>query len=314
MSSTTTAPAAATKQPAPWRDLFLEHVNAMPSPEFSLSTIRRVRRGSSGGGGVTLEPRVRTCIFRGLWADLPVNSKNEAELNPPGVWTSDLPVFTTDARMDKMAELFDVEADADAAAAASSGEKTDDERVRGSGGGAAVEAMFWVKESMVQWRIRGRAYVLAPDDVDDGGSEAGDKTVRTIMQRMRKPGPGDDDDDDNDKGKSWSFRREIAAQFENLSPGMRGTWRNPPSGRPIELPVEDPRLKLGQKTGSLVADDLARQNFRVVVIVPDFVDRCDLSDPARGRRWFYTFLGGQAQAKTPGGQVEGEWEKVEVWP
>lgn len=311
MSSTTKAAAAATQHPAPWRDLFLEHVNAMPSPEFSLSTVRRVRHDGGSGGGVTMEPRVRTCVFRGLWADMPVNSKNKAELNPAGVWTSDLPVFTTDVRMDKMAELFDIEVSDDNSAAVKEASKGNaDERVQGSGGGAPVEAMFWAKESMVQWRIRGRAHVLAPEDVS--GSESGQETVKAVLQRMRRP--DDSGDATGDKDQSWSFRREICAHFENLSPGMRGTWRNPPSGQPIELPLDDSRLKLGQKADALSKDDLARQNFRVVVIVPDFVDRCDLSDPARGRRWFYTFLGKQSQAKTPGGQVEGEWEKVEVWP
>jgi len=289
----------------------------MSSPEFSLSTVRRISRGGSGAGETTMSPRVRTCIFRGMWADMPVNSKNEAELNPKGVWSSDLPVLTTDVRMDKMAEFFGLEvAEADEHAATGTGGKVD-ERVTGSGGGAPVEAMFWVKESMVQWRVRGKAYVLAPEDIGDAdgsgsgsSSEAGRKTVKSIVERMRRLDGGDD------KGKSWSFRREIYAHFENLSPGMRGTWRNPPSGQSIEVPVGDDRLKLGQKSESLVKDDLARQNFRVVVIVPDFVDRCDLSDPARGRRWFYTFTGGDGSAKpkSPGGQVEGQWEKVEVWP
>ncbi|KAH7035603.1 pyridoxamine 5'-phosphate oxidase-domain-containing protein [Microdochium trichocladiopsis] len=336
--STSSATAGAA---APWRDLFLEHVDAMPSPEFSLSTIRKVRSGrgatssrSSAGGGsggqVEVTPRVRTCVFRGMWADMPVNPKNEAERNPAGVFTSDLPVFTTDVRMDKMPELFGVEVDEDAepgragAGAAGAGGAKADEKVVGSGGGAPVEAMFWVKDSMVQWRLRGRAYVLAPEDADDGdissgadgaSSEAGKKTVKTILERMRPvDGSSSNSNSNSEATKPWSVRREIYAHFENLSPGMRGTWRNPPSGQPIDLPVGDERLKLGQKGDSLVKDDLARQNFRVVVIVPEFVDRCDLSDPARGRRWFYSFLGSDGQAKSPGGQVEGEWEKVEVWP
>lgn len=289
----------------------------MSSPEFSLSTIRRISSGQSGAGETTMSPRVRTCIFRGMWADMPVNSKNEAELNPKGVWSSDLPVLTTDVRMDKMVELFGLDVDeGNEHGATCTGGKVD-ERVTGSGGGAPVEAMFWVKESMVQWRVRGKAYVLAPEDIDDvdgsgsgPSSEAGKKTIKSIVDRMRRL------DGDDDKSKPWSFRREIYAHFENLGPGMRGTWRNPPSGQPIEVPVDDDRLKLGQKSESLAKDDVARKNFRVVVIVPDFVDRCDLSDPARGRRWFYAFKGGDGSAKpqSPGGQVEGQWEKVEVWP
>ena len=122
---------------APWRALFLEHVQGMASPEFTLATVRRVRTSSPSAGAETEAiPRARTCIFRSLFAELPVDPRNPAHRNPDGVWASDLPTFTTDARMDKLPELF--------------GEDTVEEGVgdggdvvlAGTGGGGFVEATF----------------------------------------------------------------------------------------------------------------------------------------------------------------------------
>ncbi|KAI1660115.1 pyridoxamine 5'-phosphate oxidase-domain-containing protein [Daldinia decipiens] len=268
--------------PAPWRQLFLDHVQAMASPEFTLSTIRKT---SSPSGTVYSSPRARTCVFRGLFADLPVNPKNDAELNPD-VYETDFLSFTTDCRMDKMAELF--------------GAEEAGEGLRGSGGGAPVEAVFWAREMGTQWRVRGKAYVLAPD-VED--SPEGRHVVSSLAARMRRKGAS----------KDWSYSREITAHFGNLSPLMRGSFRNPPSGTSVALPVGDERLGLGQKVTDL-NDEVARANFRVVVIVPEGVDRTDLSDPERGRRWLYTFVGGESERMAPGGLVEDGWEKVEVWP
>ncbi|KAI8965740.1 pyridoxamine 5'-phosphate oxidase-domain-containing protein [Daldinia sp. FL1419] len=278
----TTSPPSSSLGPAPWRKLFLEHIQAMSSPEFTLSTIQK----TSSPSGAVYSPRARTCIFRGLFAGLPVNSKNDAQLNPD-TYETDLPTFTTDCRMDKMGDLFGVEGL---------------ENTRGSGGGAPVEAVFWARETGTQWRVRGKAYVLGPD-VED--SDEGKQVISTLTSRMRRK--------DTDAGGEWSFSREVTAHFGNLSPLMRGSFRNPPPGTPIALPVEDDRLKLGQKVTDL-EDEVARANFRVVVIVPQGVDRTDLSDPERGRRWFYTFIGPESKPTAPGGLVEDGWEKVEVWP
>ena len=125
---------------APWRGLFIEHVQGMASPEFTLATVRRVRGSSSAaaaGGRVTAcVPRARTCIFRGLFAELPANPKNPAERNPDGVWGSDLPTFTTDVRMDKLSELFGEEVAEDGDGDGGGGV------VKGTGGGGLVEATF----------------------------------------------------------------------------------------------------------------------------------------------------------------------------
>ncbi|KAI0013078.1 pyridoxamine 5'-phosphate oxidase-domain-containing protein [Xylariaceae sp. FL0662B] len=292
---------------APWRDLFLEHIQTMPSPEFTLSTLRKVplppspsTSSSPSSPGFTYVPRCRTCIFRGMFANLPVNPKNDAPLNPD-VYDSDLPTFTTDCRMDKMAELFSSWGDGSQEAQAQPSD------LRGSGGGAPIEAVWWASEPKVQWRVRGRAYVLAPD-VEE--SRAGQQVVSTLRRRMRrKEGGGDGDEGD------WSFGREITAHFGNLGPVMRGSFRNPPPGTPVALPVDGDGLGVGQRVTDL-HDAVARAHFRVVVIVPDAVDRCDLSDPERGRRWLYTYLGdgGRTVPEAPGGRIIDGWEEVEVWP
>jgi hypothetical protein len=79
---------------------------------------------------------------------------------------------------------------------------------------------------------------------------------------------------------------------------MRGSFRNPPPGTPItETPGEG--LRLGQTVDDL-EDEISRRNFRVLVIVPEEVDRVDLSDPEKGRRWNY--------------KLEAEWKETELWP
>ncbi|ETS83267.1 hypothetical protein PFICI_05143 [Pestalotiopsis fici W106-1] len=293
---------------APWRSLFIEHIEAMKSPEFTLSTIRKVPSSSpqakqlgaiQTGDGFAHIPRARTCIFRGMWAGLNANPKNDAPLNPE-LYDSELLTFTTDVRMDKMPELWGAAAAADEMVPGTDGGS----KLDGTGGGGPVEAVFWAEDAMVQWRVRGRAYVLGPD-VDQ---ETSKPTRELLRDRMRKR----DSQHASGQEAEWSWTREVTAHFGNLSPGMRGTFRNPPPGRPVNLPVGD-GLGLGQKVADL-GDEIARRNFRVVVIVPEEVDRCDLSDPARGRRWLYRFVGADGKPESPGGHVEDGWEKVETWP
>ncbi|RYP20924.1 hypothetical protein DL767_009361 [Monosporascus sp. MG133] len=291
---------------APWRSIFLEHVQGMASPEFTLGTVRRVRSSSSDGSADTAAvPRARTCIFRGMFADLPANPRNPAPRHPAGVYAaSALITFTTDARSDKMRELFGLVADDDdGEESGRQGEGGEEEDViRGSGGGGPVEATFWAAQAATQWRLHGRAWVLAPD-VEDAhqGSEGARRAVEALKARMRRIGEGE-----------WSFAREITAHFGNLSPLMRGSFRGPPPGRPVDDGNDG--LGLGQELEDL-HDEVARRNFRVVAIVPEQIDRADLSDPKRGRRWLYTFVGaGRREPRRPGGVVDGGWEKVEVWP
>ncbi|KAI8954100.1 pyridoxamine 5'-phosphate oxidase-domain-containing protein [Xylaria longipes] len=323
---------------APWRSLFVSHIESMDSPEFTLSTLRRASAAGARGRRSSIIatpqyfPRARTCIFRGFFADLEANPKNDAPLNPSGVWESDLLTFTTDARMDKMQELWedgiDLElrtgrgTDPKSPTTGKVGEelweeglarmkgkkietpvKTTEEKLKGSGGGAPVEAIFWARKPGVQWRVRGRAFILAPDIES---SPEGREVMTLLKSRMRRP-PRSSTADVHGEEKEWSFAREITAHFGNLSPIMRGTFRNPPSGRPVSVPVEGEGLAVGQKVTDL-DDPVARANFRVVVIVPDELDQADLSDPEHGRRWIHTYIG------TGYGKGHGEWETVEVWP
>ncbi|KUI62698.1 hypothetical protein VP1G_09813 [Cytospora mali] len=289
-SSTTTAA-------APWRAQFLDHISKMDQPSFTFTSLHAVNNASV--------PRARTCVFRGLWASLPENPKNTAPRNPD-IYTSDCLTLTTDARMDKVPEIF------------ASGEATG-RGISSSGGGGAVEAMFWAAKAGVQWRVRGRAWVLSPSDVEDGNS-AGAKAAREALAgRMRRTdGAGAGAGAAGERGVGmdgeWSWEREIVGHFGNLSPGMRGSFKNPPPGSP-RANAPGPGEGLGQKVGDeLLEDEVARRNFRVVVVVPDEVDVCDLSDLADQRRWLYTFVGSETKATKPGGEVIDGWEKVEVWP
>ena len=82
-----------------------------------------------------------------------------------------------------------------------------------------------------------------------------------------------------------------------------GTWKNPPPGTKADG-EPDKEHQLGQKVESL-DDEIARSNFRVVIIRPDEVESTDLSDPAKARRKLYTF-------KVENG--EGRWTEETLWP
>lgn len=288
MSSTITT----TQGRAPWRPLFLQHIGLMSQPSFVLSTLHPV----SASSPFPAVPRARTVIFRGMWASLPHNERNPAPRNPP-VYESDLLALTTDARMDKALEIARPGAEAGATrtgtvAGAGTGVS--------SGGGGAVEAVFWAEEAATQWRLRGTAWVLGPDLETEGG-----RAVReAVGARMRRLSDGGSEaagaeGEGGTAETAWSWAREVTAHFGNLSPAMRGSFRYPPPGTPTSVPPGQ-GLGLGQKVEDL-EDEIARANFRVVVIVPTEVDRVDLADMDRPRRWLYAYR-------------EGQWDTLEVWP
>ena len=93
-------------KPAPWRAAFVSHVEKLKSPTFTLSNLHPISSSSSSDSAIKFGPRARTVVYRGMWAALPVNPKNTAELNPEGVYESDLLTITTDCRMEKIRELF----------------------------------------------------------------------------------------------------------------------------------------------------------------------------------------------------------------
>ena len=225
-----------------------------------------------------------------MWGELPENSHNEAPQNPQ-VYESEMPTFTTDARMEKVTDIF----------TSSPGHASDPEQMQGSGGGGPVEAVFWIKEKGTQWRISGTAYVVAEDiEGKEGEKSSGVRTVKSeVGARMQPVG---------EEG-NWSWGTELTAHFGGVSPGMRGTWRNPTPGTPVNAEGEDQSKEAqNQKLGQTITDlhdPISRSRFRVVVIKPDEVEQLDLSDPATARRWRYTF------------QIEegkGSWRTEELWP
>ncbi|KAK4494592.1 hypothetical protein PRZ48_013948 [Zasmidium cellare] len=264
---------------APWKSTFQSHISKMDSPEFVFTSLHPAPSSSP----VPYVPRARYCIFRAFWAELPENKHNTAPKNER-VYESDLPTFTTDVRMQKVFELFN----------SSSGKADREGLIQGSGGGGPCEAVFWVKDVMVQWRVKGEAFIVGPD-IEDESESSGVRTVKSELgRRMRVV--------KEERKEGWSWEREVTGHFGNISPGMRGTFAAPPPGQPVDQPYDDKNLKLGEKVEDL-NDPIARQNFRVVVIKPEEVESVDLSDPKKARRQVYKF-----DEKTQ------NWSHEETWP
>jgi hypothetical protein len=185
----------------------------------------------------------------------------------------------------------------------------------GSGGGGPIEAVYWVKDVMTQWRIRGKCWLVAADDVEGGtdatqnsGTVSMKAAVRRYMRRV--------DGKENDSDEVWSWKREVETYFENLSPTMRGMFKNPPPGEPVDDKSKvGPGEKLGQTAGHLEDEEIARKNFRVVIITPEEVEVVDLADLAACKRWVWTLAeenGGPGRGDSS--RPVGEWDMVETWP
>ena len=177
----------------------------MDSPEFVFSSLHPATKESP----TPYVPRARFCIFRGFWAELPENKHNNAPKNER-VFGSELPTFTTDVRMSKPFELF----------TSSSGHADDESQVQGSGGGGPCEAVWWVKDTMVQWRMKGEAFIVGPDIEGEGEQTKESSGVRTVkgeigarMRVLKEEGKDD-----------WSWKKELTGHFGNMSPGMRGNY------------------------------------------------------------------------------------------
>ncbi|KAJ5401502.1 uncharacterized protein N7487_007398 [Penicillium crustosum] len=141
-------------QPAPWRDILSSHLEQTPGYKFTIATI-----------GYNAQqrpvPRVRTCGCRGFFPELELHHKGQEAMdqqvegggNPP-VFESDMLSFTTDARMDKLPQL--------------------------ESSGHAIEAVFWLKDLMTQWRIKGTAYAIGNPSGEDAEEE---KTSRNEIRK-----------------------------------------------------------------------------------------------------------------------------------
>lgn len=86
---------------------------------------------------------------------------------------------------------------------------------------------------------------------------------------------------------------------------VAGSFKAPPPGRPTTEPHNDKSLELGAKVDGL-HDEVARKNFRLVIIIPESVEQTDLSDPAKARRYLYTF--------DDSTQANAGWRTQELWP
>ncbi|EEA28516.1 hypothetical protein TMatcc_003154 [Talaromyces marneffei ATCC 18224] len=252
--------------PAPWRSLFLEHISKLDDPYMSVSTVAFDPKTGSP------LPRVRTCGFRGFFGELKIHPSAEKQLKDggemnPSIYESDMIAFTTDVRMEKVEQLKETN--------------------------GAIEVMFWVKEVMGQWRLKGKAFIIGDD-----GSEVAERAARSEIAKGLRNKPGDATD-----GDCWSWEKEVTAYFANHSPLMRGSFKGPRPGTPHSQKPEDPNLRLGQKVNDL-HDSIARGNFRVVVIRVEEVDRIDLNNPEEAKRWRTTL-------DQTGHQ---QWEEVELWP
>ncbi|GKZ23156.1 hypothetical protein AbraIFM66951_002093 [Aspergillus brasiliensis] len=139
--------------------------------------------------------------------------------------------------------------------------------------GGVVEAVFWLREVGNQWRVRGKGVIIG-DDIQGEKEREARGFVERGLRRKENIGKGDGD----------------------------GSFKNPPPGTPRSQQPENPELKLGQKVEDL-KDKVARENFRVVVIRPEEVERLDINDPSNPIRTRWTAV-----------RDGEEWEEVDLWP
>ncbi|KAL3473060.1 pyridoxamine 5'-phosphate oxidase-domain-containing protein [Aspergillus californicus] len=259
---------------APWRAVFLNTLEKSKSTSFSLGTVAYNPQNKP-------IPRSRTVEFRGFWPK-PASSLHPSAIDAlktqnvglnPEVYESDFLAITTDERMGKVPQLAD----------------SDD----------AVEGVFWLEEVSVQWRVRGRGLVIGHPATQGGMLDREEKEFRErIWKGMRGVKGGD-----KVEGEGWDWERQITTYFASHSPVMRGSYKNPPPGRPRSEEPQNSELKMNQKVEDL-NDPVARANFRVLVICPREMEKLDFSNPDDVRRTKWTLLD----------EGEGRWEETELWP
>lgn len=186
----TLVPGAAPSR-APWRDLLTSHLNKTPSYDFTIATVAHDAQNRP-------VPRVRTCGCRGFFPELELHPSGQEDMwqqvdegGNPAVVESDMLVFTTDVRMEKLSQL--------------------------ESSGRAIEAVFWFKDLMAQWRVRGRAFAIG-----DPRGEQAERVARSEIQKGLRVKHGDDHGDDGSGLGKWSWDKAVTKYFANHSPVMRG--------------------------------------------------------------------------------------------
>ncbi|KAJ5121361.1 uncharacterized protein N7515_009322 [Penicillium bovifimosum] len=176
-------------KPAPWRHLLDSHLKQTPDWEFTIATVAYDAQQRP-------VPRLRTCGCRGFFPELDLHPKGQEAMdqqvkdgcNPP-VFESDMLCFTTDARMEKLPQL--------------------------ESSGHAIEAVFWLKDLMTQWRIKGIAYAIGEPNWENEQQEEASRAE--IMKSLRvKGGNGQD-------VEGWTWENAVTKYFANHSPVARVT-------------------------------------------------------------------------------------------
>jgi hypothetical protein len=85
----------------------------------------------------------------------------------------------------------------------------------------AIEVVFWVKELMAQWRLRGKAFVIGDDANKSAERESRSEIAKALR---RKPNHSDDSEA---SAENWTWEKEVTAYFANHSPIMRGMHTMP---------------------------------------------------------------------------------------
>lgn len=176
---------------APWRNMLDSHLEKTKGYDFTIATV----------GYDSQErpvPRVRTCGFRGFFPELELHPSGQKDMDQqvedggnPYVFESDMLTFTTDVRMEKLEQL----------------ESTANN----------IEAMFWLKEVMVQWRIKGRAYSIGnPNPSSEKESRLRPELFEALRVKEDYHGNLSVDAD------KWTWEKAVTKYFANHSPVMRG--------------------------------------------------------------------------------------------
>ncbi|KAI5777786.1 pyridoxamine 5'-phosphate oxidase-domain-containing protein [Geopyxis carbonaria] len=254
-STLATSPASETAMttPAmpPWKPLLHAALASQPVNYLQLATV-----------AAPLVPRVRTLTLAGWLGEIPYSKDSPvpaSERNPATGVSSDVLVVASDARDSKFRDL----------------------EVSSS-----VEAAFFVAAKWTQWRVRGRAYAIAP-----GPGAAATEGGRIVAARVRcekEKGCGDIEacgeggcgkeggcakEGGCGCGEEWTLEREV-----------RKVWDR-----------QDP-VRFQQKFGETTPENPVPADFRLLVIVPEEAE--ELAPGGGPRTW----------AVAEEGEKAGEWE------